>query len=313
MYKNIDARTNNRITVVGKLIDVNIREGKTKKDGKPYRSGTAVVRVEQTYNGKNEVSEIPVNFIASKFKKNGEVNPAYDAITDLQTKFKSAVQVGIDNASLIRVNSRYATISENLFCSKRDPEKVNSVMRIDCNYFQEVYGNQMDSVPSNALSCATFEMDIFILAISPELNSEGEETGRIKIRGATVGYNKKIDVFDFYVESESAVDYIGRNYNVNDTVHVVGRIRYAAEVVNYTSQNTWGEDIPKTEQTFKKELIITSGNNDPLEEELAYDPKDIKILMADRSNYIEQLKIDARTNAVVSATTQPKTSDYDWE
>ena len=46
MYKSIDARTNNKITVVGKLIDVNIREGKTKKDGKPYRSGTAVIRVE---------------------------------------------------------------------------------------------------------------------------------------------------------------------------------------------------------------------------------------------------------------------------
>lgn len=311
MSKLTSNPSNNSVTITGKLNDVVVREGTSKVGGKPYRAGTATIRVDQTYGGKNEVSEVPVQFIAMKFKKDGTSNPAYESLGQLTTQFKSIQNYGFDQASRIRVNGRSGNISENMFVG-RDAEQVVSSWRINASFFNAVGS---DSMPANA-DCATFNMDIFIMSITREMTPEGEETGRLKIRGGVVQWGNKLDQLDFFVEDPTAVEYIERTWSMNDTVNVVGRIRYTSQTVakSYHSENSWGEAIPETTTQVKRELIITHGSDEPFDEDLAYAPEDIQVLNADRNNRKEQLKIEARSKATQKAS-KPivETSNYGWE
>ena len=188
MSKSVNNPSSNAVTITGKLSDVVVREGTSKQGGKPYRAGTVTIRVDQTYGGKNEVSEVPVQFIAMKFKKDGTTNPAYESVGQLTSQFKSIQNYGYDEASRIRVNGKSGNISENMFVG-RDGEQVVSSWRINSSFFNEVRGGE---APGNA-DCATFNIDIFIMAIARELTAEGEETGRLKIRGGVVQWGGKLD------------------------------------------------------------------------------------------------------------------------
>lgn len=305
MSKATTIPSNNNITIVGTLIDATIRDGNT-KDGRPYRSGVANIRVNQHYNGKDEVSEVPVNFIAMKFKKDGTSNPAYENLNQFNTIFKSAQNTALSDATRIKINM--GSVQENMYVSKNNPESVISNFKVSSNFFNEVKGTAAST------DCATFSVDIFVMAIERELNKSGEETGRLKIRGGVVQYGNKLDVLDFYVEEPTCLDYMERNYNVNETYNVRGRIRYTTETVEYKSDSMWGEDIPQSSTVVKRELIICKGDDEPRDEELAYAPEDIKILAQDRINHKEQLKIDAR-NSAKKVTTQKASasSDYGWE
>ena len=80
MYKSTDTPALNSVVVNGALLGLDLREGKSSpaKGAKPYRSVNATVRVNQTFGGKSEVSEIPVSFIAMKHKKDGTDNPIHE-------------------------------------------------------------------------------------------------------------------------------------------------------------------------------------------------------------------------------------------
>ena len=311
MSKSIDMQSTNTATVTGTLLDVAVREMETKADKKPFRSANVTLRVNQTYGGKSEVSEIPISMIAMKFKKDGTINPAYDNLGSLKTDYQSAQQVGDVAASRLRFSGRSVNLRENMFADSRDPENVISNWQINATFFNEVRGNGDTNVSS--ADCATFNVDIYIMAMNREMTTEGEETGRLKIRGGVVQYGRKLDCFDFYVEDPSAVEYIDRNWSINDTVNAMGRIRYSSETVTYESQNTWGEAIPRTSTRTKRELIITQGSDFAFEEDKAYSPDDIRVLNADRNQRKEQLKIDARNKKQQKKAAAPVSSGYEWE
>ena len=111
---------------------------------------------------------------------------------------------------------------------------------------------------------------------------------------------------DFFVENPGAVDYIERNFKVNDTAHFVGRLRYTSETVKYESENTWGESIPQTTTKKKRELIITGPGvgceSGPYDEDRSYDPEDIRVLVADRNAVKEQKKMEEEAAADATQT-----------
>lgn len=309
MSRNINSAGQNTFTITGLVSEINFREGMN-KNNKPYRSGTVIVRVDQTYGGKSEISEIPVNMFANKFKKDGTANKCYDQMAQIQNNYRSIAQAGLDGATRITFTGITSKIQENMFVSPSNPETVLSNWRLSSMFANPARG---------AGDCATFCMEIFIMKMERELNTEGEETGRLKLVGMYVGNrgtgsNAEGNVFTFYVEEPGTIDYIERNWNENDTVQVVGRIRYCSEEVQYHSENSWGEDIPQTSTRNKHELIITKGSDFPMEDDMAYDPEDIKALYADRSARREQLVVDAKNKAkAATATKASASSGYDWE
>lgn len=315
MSKSIDVEANNRCTIIGTLFDLNLKEGKS-KTGKTYRNGTATIRVNQHFNGKDEISDIPVKFVALKFKSDGVTpNPAYENIGTMAQTFKTVQRFGATDATRVRLSGNFGPrIEENIWADPRNPERVISNWELSCNYFNEAKRGD---------DCATFDVTIYILSKERELNAAGEETGRLKIRGGIVRYGRRLDCVDFFVEAPAAIDYIDRNWEVNNTVQAIGRVRYSTEEITLHSENSWGEDIPKTTTKRKAELIITTsvgadGEGAPFEDELAYAPEDIRILANDRTNRKEQAKIDAaqrsKSKSTAAAGGGSKTEpSYDWD
>lgn len=294
--KTLADQGTNKITIVGKLLDVAFASGKT-KTGAPYERANLTVRVAQTYGGNDEVSEVPVSMFASQFTSKGTPNPAYQSLQDLR-KMKTAQDHGIDGADTVRITG--ANIRENNFISKSG---------------QLINGWQINTSFVNAGSTAdvaSFIIDIFIMDMAPEFDRDGDETGRLLIKGAVVQYGEKVDVLNFIVENPDTVDYIHSHWNVNDTNTVKGRIRVTSKEEKHdaASSSSWGEDVPDTTTRMIRELIITKGDDEGKEEDFAYDPNEIRKGFNVRKAEIEQLQLDAKNKA--SKPAEDAASKYSW-
>ena len=298
--KNILEQATNKINIIGKLIDAAVNSG-TLKDGRKYLRANLTVRVNQTYGGHEEISEIPVSMFAAEYTQANKPNPGYKQIQALE-EMKSAQNVGYDNADTVRISG--ANLRENNFVSKSG-QLVNS-WQINTSFINTI--GKADS------GVASFAIDIFIMDMSNEVDREGDETGRLIVKGGIVQYGGKLDVLEFVVEQPDAVDFVERNWNINDTVNVRGRVRVTSrEEKPSGASGSWGEDIPESTTRTIRELIITTGDDQGREEDFAYDPTDIKKAFNVRKASIEQLQIDAKNATKKEAPSTTTSNKYSWE
>lgn len=303
MARDIMNQATNKINVVGKLLDAVINDG-VLGDGRKYKRANVTVRVTQTFGGREETSEVPVSMFASQYTKENKPNPGYQQIMSL-SEMKTAQNVGIDNADTVRISG--ANIRENNFVSRNSGQLING-WQIGTSFIST--GGKVD--------VASFLIDIYIMDMHPELDREGDETGRLVIKGAIVQYQGKLDVLEFIVENPDTADYIERNWEIGKTVQVKGRIRVTStEEKPVVTESSWGEDIPETSTRTVRELIITKGSDEPFEDEFAYDTADIKKAFNVRKALIEQLQIDAKKGnapkAAKEATPAKTEKKWDWE
>ena len=299
--KSIQIQSTNKINLAGTLMDVTFGDGKL-TDGRPYQRATVTVRVTQSYGGKTETSDIQRSMFATEFTSTGKPNPAWKSINELKL-MKTAQNVGVDNASHVRCSGD--SLQENNFVS-RNGQLING-WQIRGSFINE----------AKVADVASFVTDIFIMDMHDEVDREGDTTGRLIIKGGIVQYGGKLDVVEFIVEAPDTVEYISRNWEVNGTVTVKGRIRVLSQEEEVQSSG-WGEDVPDTTTRFVRELIITTGDDECKEEDFAYDPVEIKKAFNERKAAIEQLQINARATApkqgAGSAGSAEATSKkYDWE
>ena len=297
--KNLTMQSTNKIDITGKLIDVAYGEG-TLSDGRHYERATVTLRVKQTYGGKEEISEIPITMFGTTHTTRGTPNPAYQNIQNIKLK-RSAQEVGFDNADTLRFSS--GSIQENMFISKTTGQLINN-WQINSSFMNSTTGSDI----------AAFTIDIYIMDMHPEEDRDGDPTGRLIIKGGIVQYGEKLDVIEFIVENPEAVEYIERNWEINDTVTVRGRIRMTAveEKPSGNETSSWGEDIPQSTSTrYIKELIITKGDDEGKEEEFAYDPTEIKKGFNARKARMEQLQLDAKNGS--TAKKAAASNKYSWE
>ena len=299
--KSISIQAGNKLNLAGTLMDVTPGSGKL-SDGRPYKRATVTIRVTQSYGGKTETSDIQVGMFATEVTSTGKQNPAWKSLMDLEM-MKTAQKCGIENASHVRLTG--ATLQENNFVS-RTGNLING-WQIRGSFINE----------AKVSDVASFVTDIFIMNMEDEVDREGDTTGRLKIRGGIVQYGGKLDVVDFIVEAPDTVEYISRNWEVNGTVTVKGRIRVLSQEEEVQASG-WGEDVPETTTRFVRELIITTGDDECKEEEFAYDPVEIKKAFNERKAAIEQLQINARAAAPKQGAgsanaAEASSKKYDWE
>lgn len=302
--KSVSIQAKNEVNIVGTLMDVVTGAGKT-SDGRNYERATATIQVTQTYGGKTETSEIPVEFFATEFTSKGAPNPALRNIQELKL-MNSAQNVGFNAASRVRLNG--TSLVENAYVG-RNGQLVDN-WRIRGSFINKA--NQQADV-------AVFVTDIFILSINEEVDAEGETTGRLLIKGGIVQYNGRLDVVDFIAEGPDQVQYISRNWEPNTTVTIRGRIRMTSqEKEEEVHSGGWGEDIPEMTTRLVRELIIITGDDEAKEDDLAYDPTEIKKAAIARKARIEQMQSDVRKYSGGKPATEGVTatakaaSDYSW-
>lgn len=298
MSKAITEQATNKLNIVGKLLDCTFGEGTT-KNGQHYERANFTVRVNQKVNGVDETSEIPVSIFASQFTSKNTPHPGYKNIQDMK-RWKTVQDVGETEATVVRMTS--ANVQENNFVSKSG-QLING-WQIRTSFVNEA---------GKLAEIASFNVDIFIMDMHDEMDREGEPTGRLIVKGGIVQYGGTLDVVEFIVEGSDAVDYISRNWNINDTVNAGGRIRFTSkEVKNSAAESSWGEELPETSTQMVRELIITRGSDEAFDEDFAYDATDIKKAFNERKARIEQMQIDAKKGAANKPTETPA-SKYSWE
>lgn len=286
---------NNEVTIVGKLLSATFSSG-TRSNGQPYERGTFVVRVNQEYSGKQEISEITVPIFASQFTRTGAPSKTYTSLQEAKT-LNAAQDVGEDQADIVRISG--ANLEENYFMGR--------------NGFVDdwrIRGAFIRPARSANREYAVFDMDAYILNMGDEFDRENEPTGRLQLKVGVIQFGGRLDVLDLYVEDPEYVSIISRSWNIDDTVHVSGVIRETSTVEEEQQNNysTFGQTAPRTRSVFRRELIVTGGSEEPFDESMAFDQASIKKAFNVRKANIEQVQ----TNGAVNAAKPKPKSKYSF-
>ena len=294
MRNFIENNNKNKVKIEGTLSEINLDYRTYTKDGvtKDSISGSIKVRVDLE-NGKT--LEVPVRMFANKLTNDGNPNGAYAAIQRVKEEMISIAgcpegatpdciritsgQIGMqeyynENGGLTSYPSSSAT-----FITKIKPE--------DCH-------------PE-----ATYEAEIVVIKRDNELNKDGEETGRIKVVGALVGYKGRTDVVSFYAEHDSVKDAVMSIWEENSTVTVAGDLNFSSTTEEFYKEMTFGAPRKETRTINISEFIITGGS-EPLDEEFAYDVTDIQKGLNDRKARLEATKASKTNKSAANTTTTEK-------
>lgn len=269
----------NTVNITGTVQSIDVRHI-ARKDGKPgeYLAGTVVVK---TSDKNGNVCTIPVDFFTSQYKKDGNLSQIYSNLVGMEN-WNSIESAGEANAT--KVDIRGAKIAENLFVPQNSDEVMSSY-KITSNFFTRLTTNMENK--------NTFTLSGMVVSVAPEIktNADGDsnETGRLVVMLATVGYNDKVEVIKTYVENPDAVDFIKSNWENGMTIQCGGYFKYTSETVEKKIEMGFGEPEDRSYTRNIKEIIITKGSREPLaEDEGGFNPDDVKKGLAARKDLMAQ-------------------------
>lgn len=271
----------NEVTIEGILSEVNLTTA-VDKNGKDVIRGEYKIKTSNTIDGKVYTVEIPVRVYQTKITKNGNPNPAYDNAMRIMNDFVSVAAGGEDKADYIRI-SNSGQLSENSFYSNTTGQLISGAA------IRASFANKISK--SDVQPGARFKNVIVIGKITEEVNKDGEETGRLIIKGVLPQWGGKADVLNFVVESEKAIANVRSNWEEGNTVLVGGYINFTSVTTEIKDEDTFGEVAPTQRTRTIRELIITGGHAAPLtEEEGAYDNADVSEALKERQASLEEKK-----------------------
>lgn len=255
-------KDNNKVNIVGLLSENNVEQ--REKDGRKYVTGNIKIRVGDT--------DVPVNVFAFEDTKAGTKNPAYTQIMSVYDKGISLAACGGDVTKATKIRAGSCRFEENMFASRFNGNIISST-RITGSFF---------TLGVNEEPKANFSCGICIKSIKDEVNSDGDETGRLLIEGIIEQYNRW-DIVNFIAESQQAVDYIRNNWEVKDCVSISGHIvgKTITNTISKENEGGFGEPEEETRTYYRIEYIITSGS-EPKDEAFSYAPESVKEGLADR-------------------------------
>ena len=276
----------NEVAIDGILSEVNLQEGQD-KNGKPAIFGEYKIRTSNTIDGIEYNVEIPVRVYQSKITKNGKDNPAYAAAEKIMKDYVSIAAGGTEKATAVRLPEKSTSLQENFFMSKTTNQMVFG-SGIRASFINEI--NKADMTPG-----ASFKAIVIIGELTDEVTPDGEETGRLILKGVLPQWGGRVDVIDFIVANRRIADHVRNNWQKGDTVLIGGRINFTSVVESAPqSENTFGEVMASSKTKSIREYIITGGHEEPLtEEEGAYAMEDIAEALQERQQRIEATKSKA--------------------
>lgn len=284
----------NNVTIEGIVSEVNIRD--IDKGDKKYIAGDVIVKVPMKDGSFNM---IPVGFISADKKKDGTPNQNYARLQNLKN-FNSIAALGKEEGAT-KVQIRGANLQENLFLPQGAQEVVSTI-KINSNFFTKIT-NEANYNPE-----ASFNVTTCILKMEDEVRNE-EETGRLIVTGALIGYADKAEIVKFVVEEKANIDFITSHWKVGDTVRIGGDLRFTEEIVEQEQEVGFGEAETRRFTRRRKEFIIKRGSAEGLDEEEAFNYEEVKKSLKDRVDRMEAIK-NAPQQAPQATTTTIKDEDY---
>ena len=284
----------NTVNIEGIISEIDIKDRDFVKNGetKEAISGVIKVRVNQKVGGEMKELEVPVHVFSTKYTKSGAVNPSYASIDKFRNNATSiAAAGGVEGADWVQIRSGKITMNE--FYSQ-DGSKLNSYPRIQASFLNKLPPKDIKD------SMATFTIEFMVAKKEYEVDKNGEETGRYKIKAAVPQYGGKVDSIAFVADSVGVIDAIQSYWEEGKTYSATGRINFSAKTEVTYIQSDFGDDPIRSERTVSvNELIITGGSQTPLDENNEFSIEDIKRGLKERQARLEEMK---------NKMTQPKSS-----
>lgn len=272
----------NIVRIEGILSEINLEKSLFNgADGREHDviKGSITVKVDKEIQGKMQSLFIPVHVYADKQTKTGKINPAYESAERVLDSFVSIAATG-DEAKADKIRIDRASISMNEYWSNGG--QLISFPRIRASFFKKV--NAAEFSPD-----ATFNAEFVVLSKVEEVDSQGELTGRLIVKGVLPQYGGKVDVVSFIAESPAAVDYISSNWGKDETVSVHGRLLFTHKTEKKLVEVDFGEPIEESKTVKVSELIIT-GSKSILNDALSYDINEINEALDMRMADLEKKK-----------------------
>lgn len=238
---------------------------------------------------------------AKKLTKDGKENSIYKGLETVMNEYVSIA--GAKDSDDVEPTVVYVKgqIAPSSFYSKTG-ELVES-MQFASNFFNRAKGEDPEFG-------STFEAEIYIKAIRPEVSTDeetrGEETGRIIVDGYLPLYNGAIEPISLIAPAEDGIaDAVVDMFEAGQTVCFDGDIINTMHIETKTIERAIGKPKVKKTTTWKNEMIIT-GATDPYDEEKAYTKEVIQAALAARDEKLEAAK--NKSNTEKPATKKPAAS-----
>ena len=275
-------QANTKATAVGLLTDKKLEIKTDPKTGEKHIEGTVTVKT----SDKNFVTFT----VYSKEKKNDKTdNKTYAGLVTVMNEFQSVVDAG-DNADYIRVNGQL---------NPYRGQNGNEIIGYRGSFFNRIRNAE------NIESEATFEVEMFIQSIVPEMgkDADGEmsETGRLKITGWVPTYNG-IEPVDLIVPEDLASA-------CEDTYEPGQTVEFYGDIINNSIEETiekpvaFGKPKKEVRRTYINELIVTGGSEpydgdeETDKDHVPYDRGAIEGAIVERNTAIEEAKNKAKSGS----------------
>ena len=258
----------NKIVCTGVLAEKDIHEGKD-NNGRTTLEGYISVKVD-------DINQVRFNIRVSAVKNDGTSNPAYENISKFNNDAKSIAEVGIESAT--KVDIRNGQLNPY-----HSTQSGRDVFGYRTSFISVYRGSEEDWNPT-----VTANIELYVKGIFPEMDKEGEETGRAIIKGVLATYNG-VELVDLIVPSED--DFANK---VLDGIIEVGQTyEFFADIINNRVEivkeipTILGKPRIDKSYDYKNELIVT-GCSEPKPEGLAYDSDAIKLALQEREERIKE-------------------------
>lgn len=288
----------NEVTIEGILSEVNIHEGVGQTSKKAYIMGEVKVRTTATIGGVEKELEIPVRVFANQTTNKGTPNPAYDNIKKI-LQMTSLASCGGDLEKADRIRFEKATVQMNEFYNRAD--KLVSYPTI-----RGTFSRKVDK--STYMPTASFSNVIVVGKFQEETDRDGNLTGRLIVKGILPQWGNRVDVVDYVVESEAAINHITTFWNKGDTVRIVGVPNFTFTTETRVVEMGFGDPEVKNYVRSISELVITKGSQGALDAEFAYDEQDISEALNRRQAYLAELKNNSAKT--VEKVAEKTTTDF---
>lgn len=237
----------------------------------------------------SETNVLTFRVYTPKLKKDKTPNKIYDGIATVMNEYKSIAKDGKENADRIRITA--GQMNPNTYFVNGQ-ELYNIQYR--SSFFNRVAPGKEGDLKAEAI------IELFVKAIVPEMNKEGEPTGRVIVKGlmplVSSDKNNVIEPVDLIAPAE---DGIAEAIEDSDVVTPGKTVTFYADIIN--NVRTYDVEVPvligkpriekKTER--KEELIITNVkcSYDPEDENSkAFDPEVIRKAVTERETRLAEKK-----------------------
>ena len=270
-----------KIFTEGIVAEKNLQE--VVEEGVKKIKGTVTVKT-------SDVNFVKFNVNVAEKTKNGAENRVYPGIVTVMNEYKSIADVGEEAADLVKVSGDI-----NPFRNQNSGEEVISYKT---NFFKRLRADE-EYNPH-----AEFSVELFISAMVPEMNAEGE-TGRLLVKGWMPTYNG-IEPLALVVESDLVAD-IEAAFEPGQTVKFYGDVVNNRIVKTREIPVAIGKPRIETKTTYINDLVITGATTpyeEGISEEKPYDADVIKAAIQERENRIKEEQ-NKKNNKSAATTAKP--------